>query len=131
MSKPIASSVLWAKTFSFPRYRYLLKFISSLTFAKDPSACMLRFILSCVPYSLVILSRHSARFSSSFLETESFLFLSLRGVLQLFPLIHAFLYGQRRQLSHSYIVTSLRYPVAVFSVFFDTAFRIFPFLHLF
>ena len=91
ISNPIASSVLWARTFSFPRYRYLLKFISSFTLAKDPSACMLRFILNCVPKSPVIRSRHSARFSSRFLDTASFFFLSLKAVLQLFPRMQSFL----------------------------------------
>ena len=49
MLYPIASRILWAVTFAFPRYKYRLNSISSLMFAKLPSAWILRFIRSCVP----------------------------------------------------------------------------------
>ena len=49
MLYPIANKILWAVTFAFPRYKYRLNSISSLMFAKLPSAWILRFIRSCVP----------------------------------------------------------------------------------
>ena len=49
MLYPIASRILWAVTFAFPRYKYRLNSISSLMFAKLPSAWILRFIRSCEP----------------------------------------------------------------------------------
>lgn len=89
--RPIAKRILSAKAFTFPRYRYLRKFMSSFTSAKEPSAWILRFIRSIVPYSLVIRSRSSARFWLIVFETINTLLRFSIGVLQLFPLIHSVL----------------------------------------
>src|SRR5699024_3890764 len=112
----------------FPRYRYRLNSISSLMFAKLPSAWILRFIRSCVPYSLVIRSSVSRRFSFIFLETYSTFWRSSIGVLQLFPLIHSVLKGHSPQLLLLYTVTTLRYPLAVFSFFSYWTVSVRPFL---
>ena len=65
----IARTTLWAVTLSMPRYVYRRNAMSAFTSANEPSAWILRFILSCVPYPLVIRSRSSLLFSFIVLET--------------------------------------------------------------
>ena len=50
----MAASTLCASTFALPRYRYCLSPMSSFTTAKLPSALILQFICSLVPYSVVM-----------------------------------------------------------------------------
>ena len=73
MLYPIASRILWAVTFAFPRYKYRLNSISCFTEAKDLSACILRFTLSWIPYGLVMRSKSSALFCFMVFETYSVL----------------------------------------------------------
>ena len=65
----MAAITLCASAFSLPRYRYCLSPISSFTTAKLPSAWILRFIFSFVPYSVVMRSSVSCRFSFITFET--------------------------------------------------------------
>ena len=103
----IANSIASTRTFFLPRLRNLRKERFPLAWANEPSACMLRFILSWAPYSVVIRSSDSSPFCFITLETFNRLFRSVIGVLQLLPWIHLSLQGHPVQLSHSYTVTVL------------------------
>ena len=47
----MASNVLSARTFAFPLLKYLRNCISCFQSPKEPSACILRFVLKRIPFS--------------------------------------------------------------------------------
>lgn len=55
----MASNVLSARTFAFPLLKYLRNCISCFKSPKEPSACMLRFVLKRIPSSESIRSKSS------------------------------------------------------------------------
>ena len=112
-----ASSMLSAFTFTVPRHKNLRKPQSCFMSPKEPSTCMLRFILSICPSSLVMRARSSMRYWLNRLDTCRFLLRSSSDLLLLFPLMHSFLYGHLLHSVQLYIVTSRSYPVFVFIFF--------------
>ena len=90
---------------------YYLRYLSHGSSGSTPRAVWIQ-ALNCFPTSMI-------------------LFCSSNGVLQWFPLMQAFLYGQPLQSLLRYIVFSLSYPVLLFRFFVPQAHSFFPFWHMY
>ena len=115
----MASSVLSASTFDVPLLKYLRNCMSCFKSPKDPSACILRFVLKRIP------SSERIRFKSSFLcfknvfATWSVFVLSSIGVLHRLSTKGA----TSKQESQNYLPFPKHYVRAILAGRFHTDFR--------